>query len=374
MDARLFLRKYWQKRPLLIRAAFPGTTSFPDKADLFALARDESVESRLVLEQGGERPWQVLHGPFSAARLRRLPATHWSLLVQGVNFHLPRAARLLDEFAFIPNWRMDDLMASYAPDRGSVGAHLDNYDVFLLQTSGRRRWRISSRRYRESDFLPGLDLRMLGNFRHTREWLLEPGDMLYLPPGTAHHGIAVGHSITCSIGLRAPSNTELLAALLDSGTLDEVRMSDPELMLQRDCGEITPGQLTAMRRLVRDTLRGDAELDRRLGRHLTGLPPSVPPPIAQNMTVRAFHGRLLRGRALRRAPCTRAAFTRAAGGGIYLFINGAEFALPAGSRSLAARLSGPGPIHWPRRADAGTRSEIALLHGLYRAGLLQFAD
>jgi 50S ribosomal protein L16 3-hydroxylase len=374
MDARRFLRDYWQKRPLLMRRAVPGIETLFTREKMFALARRPSIESRLVLERGSEYPWQVLHGPFSAARLRALPRAAWSLLVQGVNFEHVRAADLLARFAFIPNWRVDDLMVSVAPDGGSVGAHVDSYDVFLLQAAGRRRWRINSRRYHDTDFVPGLDLRILRNFRHTREWLLGPGDMLYLPPGVAHHGVAVGDSITCSVGFRAPSGAELLAAVLDAGMPGERRLSDANLALQRDPGEITRGQLAALRALVRGALPADAALDRWLARHLTELPPTVSPPAARPIPFRDFCARLRRGSRLRRAPRTRAAFMRDAGGVIYLYLNGAEFALHPAGRELAARVAGAGPFPAPARRSAADCRDRRLLHGLYQAGLLQFAD
>ncbi len=375
MDARQFLRDYWQKRPLLIRAAFPAAALPANRANLFALARNPDVESRLVLERAGEYPWQVQHGPFSAAHLQRLPASHWSLLVQGVNFHWPRAAALLEEFSFIPNWRVDDLMVSYAVDKGGVGPHLDSYDVFLLQASGRRRWRISGRKHRESDLVPGLDLRILGNFRHSREWLLEPGDMLYLPPGVAHHGIAVGESITCSIGFRAPSSAELLGGLLDSGAIKDTRIEDPGLGLQAHPGEITTRQRRQLRQLLRNAVPDDDALDCWLGRHLTLLPPSVPAPApGRALAAPVFLARLKRGARLMRTTPSRTAFFRAQDGGNRLFINGAEFELPGRSAVLVAAITGPGPFRWLPGGSAVSRREAALLLRLYRSGLLQFSE
>ncbi len=375
MGARRFLRDYWQKRPLLIRAAFPGIQSLLNRADLFALARNADVESRLVLEKSGNHAWQVHHGPFSAARLRRLPATHWSLLVQGVNFHLPGAAHLLERFSFIPNWRVDDLMVSYASDHGSVGAHLDSYDVFLLQASGQRRWRISKRKYNEHDLVPDLDLRILGNFTPRQEWLLQPGDMLYLPPGVAHHGIAVGDSITCSIGFRAPSNTELLGAWLDSEAGEETRFADPDLLSQRHAGEITAHQLRQLRRLIRNTLSDNANLDRWFGRHLTQLPALVPPPVAGPvLTPAKFLARLNRGDLLSRTTPSRSAFFRAGDRSIHLFINGLEFKLPARCATLAASITGAGTIQWSPHKSPSSRSDATLLLTLYHAGFVRFPD
>jgi 50S ribosomal protein L16 3-hydroxylase len=372
LSARRFLGEYWQKRPLLIRGALPDTGTLPARERLLALARNAEVESRLVLERGGDYPWQVRHGPFTGTALRRLPPSHWSLLVQGVNFHDAAASALLDRFAFVPNWRVDDVMMSLAPDRGSVGPHLDSYDVFLLQTAGRRRWRIAAARYGEADLVPGLDLRILRDFRATQEWVLEPGDMLYVPPGVAHHGIAIGHSITCSVGFRAPSGLELLGALLDDPPLADRRLADPDLRRLAHPGEVTRTQLRRLRGLLRDALPRGAALDRWLARHLTTLPAAVPaPPPGPALTRRALERRLARGATLVRAPAARGAFVRGRAGQAWLYLNGGEYACSA---ALAARITGPGPVAWRPQRGPAMRREAQLLLALIRAGVLVLHD
>ena len=198
------MREYWQRKPLLIRGALPDFVAPLDRAQLFALARNPAVESRLVTAFDGR--WALTHGPI--ARLPSIRRSHWTLLVQGVDLHDDRARALLSRFRFIPDARLDDLMVSYATDGGGVGPHVDSYDVFLLQGSGRRRWRISEQRHLRVK--RGLPLNVLAGFRASRQWVLEPGDMLYLPPGIAHEGVAVGESITYSIGFRAARYQELL--------------------------------------------------------------------------------------------------------------------------------------------------------------------
>ena len=200
-------------------------------------ARDD-LESRLVQRQG--RRWRVRHGPFGPRELQRLPRSGWTLLVQGVNHALPAAQRLLDAFSFIPYARLDDVMVSYAPAGGGVGPHFDNYDVFLLQGEGRRRWRVS--RQRDLELVAGAPLRILRRFRPAREWVLDPGDMLYLPPRCAHDGVAMGGGcITYSIGFRAPDAQELGARFLDY-LQDRLRLSgiyeDPGLKPQRHPGRL----------------------------------------------------------------------------------------------------------------------------------------
>jgi 50S ribosomal protein L16 3-hydroxylase len=201
-----FMRDYWQRRPLMIRAAFPGFTPPVNRSALFALAAREDVESRLVLRHTGR--WALRDGPFPRRALPPLSRPRWTLLAQGVDLVDAGARQLLSSFRFIPDARLDDLMVSYATDGGGVGPHADGYDVFLLQAQGRRRWRIS--RQRNLELQPGQPLKLLRGFRATREWLLEPGDMLYLPPGVAHDGVAEGECMTYSIGFRAPAFADLL--------------------------------------------------------------------------------------------------------------------------------------------------------------------
>lgn len=204
------MAEYWQKAPLLIRQAAPEYVGRFPVDDLFELAGDDDVESRLVTRSRGR--WKLERGPFAEDRRDVLPARDWSLLVQGMNLYDDDAAALLERFRFIPDARLDDLMISYAPPGGGVGPHFDSYDVFLLQTQGRRRWRISQQQDLSLD--PRQPMRILARFQAEQEWILEPGDMLYLPPHVAHDGVALDDCVTCSIGFRAPSETELLSQFL----------------------------------------------------------------------------------------------------------------------------------------------------------------
>jgi 50S ribosomal protein L16 3-hydroxylase len=205
-----FMRRYWQKKPLLIRQAIPGIQPPLSRDELFDLADDDDVESRLITYF--RKSWEMEHGPFDAEALPSVKKRDWTLLVQGLNLHDDRARALLDRFRFLPDARVDDLMISYATDGGGVGAHFDSYDVFLLQVHGKRRWRIGAQR--DLSLKEGLPLKVLQHFEAEEEWLLEPGDMLYLPPHIAHEGVAEGECMTCSIGFRAPSNGELSSQFL----------------------------------------------------------------------------------------------------------------------------------------------------------------
>jgi len=208
-----FLAHYWQKRPLLIRGAVPGFRDLIEPVDLFSLTAGDAVESRLVLRQGAR--WSLEHGPFARRRLTTLPKARWTLLVQGLNLHLDSADRLLRRFAFIPQARLDDVMVSYAAPGGGVGPHVDSYDVFLLQGRGRRRWRIAPHgEPRAGQLLAHAPLKILRKFKPAAEYVLEAGDMLYLPPGWAHDGVAMDWCSTYSIGFRAPARRELMAEFL----------------------------------------------------------------------------------------------------------------------------------------------------------------
>ena len=224
LSPQAFMRRHWQKKPLLIRQAVADVRAPIERAELFALAEQEDVESRLIVQpQAGEQSaarkrgqgsagWSLQHGPLARRSLPALKQPGWTLLVQGLDLHVPAATELLQRFRFVPDARLDDLMISWASDQGGVGPHYDSYDVFLLQVQGRRRWRIG--RLRDDRLQPDVPLKILSHFEPEQEWVLEPGDMLYLPPMWAHDGIAEGECMTCSIGFRVPEATELAREVL----------------------------------------------------------------------------------------------------------------------------------------------------------------
>ena len=206
-----FMRRYWQKKPLLIRNAFPGFTPFVNRQALFAMAADEVVESRMIVHKASG--WTLRHGPFARTVFPPLKQPRWTLLVQGVDLHLDTGRELLERFRFVPDARLDDLMISWASDGGGVGPHFDSYDVFLLQASGQRHWRIG--RQKDLSLEPDVPLKILSHFEPEEEHLLNPGDMLYLPPRWAHDGVAVGDDcMTYSIGFRVPQRGGLAGELL----------------------------------------------------------------------------------------------------------------------------------------------------------------
>ena len=225
-----FMRRHWQKKPLLVRQAWPGVQPPIDRAALFDLAGQEGVESRL-LTRFDDR-WRLRHGPFARRAMPPLSKPNWTLLVQGLDLHWQAAHEMLMQFRFVPDARLDDLMVSYATDGGGVGPHLDSYDVFLLQVHGKRRWRIGP--VANAELVDGLPVKILRNFEPTEEWVLEPGDMLYLPPLWGHDGIAEGECMTCSMGFKAPSADELACELL-SRLAEDLELPNGE-RLYRDPG------------------------------------------------------------------------------------------------------------------------------------------
>jgi 50S ribosomal protein L16 3-hydroxylase len=206
------MRRYWQKKPLLIRQAVAGIAPILSRQQLFALAESEDVESRLVIQDSKSGHWRMRTGPLARRSLPSLKKSHWSLLVQGVDLHDDGVAALRDQFRFIPDARLDDVMISYASDQGGVGPHFDSYDVFLLQVHGQRRWRISQQK--DLSLRDDTPLKILRHFKAQETWVLEPGDMLYLPPHCAHEGVAVGECMTYSMGFKAQSPEALAQDLL----------------------------------------------------------------------------------------------------------------------------------------------------------------
>jgi len=265
-----FMQRYWQRRPLLIRGAIPGIKPPASPAQIKRLAREDDVESRLIWQEASG--WEMESGPF--ARLPPAREAGWTLLVQGLNLHVDAAADLMAQFRFIPDARLDDVMVSLATDGGGVGPHFDNYDVFLLQGAGRRRWRIGKQK--DLTLVPDVPLKLLQNFEPTEEFVLEPGDMLYLPPNYAHDGVAEGDDcMTLSIGFRSPSAAEMAQGMLELAAEDMgdaqagARYRDPGLLPTPNPAQV-PESLLEFAVQAASRVRLDAKLATRfLGRWLT---------------------------------------------------------------------------------------------------------
>lgn len=353
-----FLSRHWQKRPALIRGALPGFIDLVARDVLVQLACEPDVESRLVRVRGGRRPYHSIDGPQRAETLQRLPKRDWTLLVQRVDHHVPAVADLLDRFDFVPRWRLDDVMVSLAAPGGGVGPHVDNYDVFLIQGGGRRRWQLERRPDRT--LRTGVDLQVLRRFEPDATWILGPGDMLYVPPGVAHHGVALEESLTYSVGFRAPSHRALAGAYavrLLQAVSDADLYRDPDLVPPEHLGEVSASTLAELGGIVREEARRGLGRDIRAAvvGALTAGGFSVPRRVALGPT--ELRGRLAEGATLARAATARAAFVRTRNA-CWLFVNGREWRLPPGLARLAAALTGS------RRAPtADVRAAVASAEG-----------
>lgn len=313
MPPKRFLSEFWQKHPLLIRQAFPNFTAPLTPNDLAGLACEEYSSARLVLHNKKSDKWTLHNGPFTEANFSKLPKTHWTLLVQDVDKWDADAAKLLNHFRFLPSWRIDDIMISYAVDHGSVGAHVDNYDVFLLQGTGKRRWQISTDSSASQEFREDAELKLLKHFFPTHEWLLEPGDMLYLPPGIPHHGIAEGECMTLSIGMRAPSYAELFvdfAEFVAERLPEEKRYTDPNLSPQKFPSEINSTVLHQFKKIISALSElNEAQFQQWFGEFITRYRGSQSPaPRSRKVSLAQLKKRLENGQNLQRNPFSRMAY------------------------------------------------------------------
>jgi 50S ribosomal protein L16 3-hydroxylase len=347
-----FLRDYWHKKPLLIRQALPGFQAFLPRDELFALAAQDDVESRLISRSDGQ--WKLDSGP--QAKLPAPAQPDWTLLVQGVNLHNDEANALLRQFRFIPDVRLDDLMISYASDGGGVGPHFDSYDVFLLQAHGKRRWQISAQR--DLSLVDGMPLKILANFKAEQEFVLEPGDMLYLPPHYAHDGVAVGECMTCSIGFRAPAYQELGEAFLQfmADSIDlPGRYADPDLVPARHPAEIDQTMLERVGAELAKVTFTEDDIAIFLGEYMSEPKPTVyfdaPEP---TLTPARFRQRAAKA-GVRLSRKTSMLYT-----GKHLFINGESFAIGRADRKPLLALANERALSGAETASASDDVQEAL--------------
>ncbi|MET1161312.1 MAG: cupin domain-containing protein [Pseudoxanthomonas sp.] len=336
-----FLRDYWQKKPLLIRNAFADFVSPIEPEDLAGLACEELALSRIVTHDRQRDAWTLRTGPFGEEEFPGMPDHDWTLLVQDVDKWDADVRAILDAFDFLPRWRIDDVMVSFAATGGSVGAHVDQYDVFLLQPQGQRRWQIDAGTDPSTDFRDDVELKLLRKFTPTHDWVLEPGDMLYLPPGVPHHGVAVNPCLTFSVGMRAPSSAELVSDYLDNLIADadeSMRYHDPDLTPAKDPNEIDAAAMVrAVEALNTLRLNDPDKLGDWFGRFITTYR-------AGGEVVSGGYARsrieiewdLQQGAVLQRHPFSRLAWRRS-GRMATLFCSGLEFRLPVkDAQQLAA--------------------------------------
>jgi 50S ribosomal protein L16 3-hydroxylase len=363
-SAAAFLSQYWQKRPLLVRKAIPGFKGLVQAPELLALAERDDVESRLVSRIRGA--WQLRQGPLARADIARLPQKNWTLLIQGLNLVLPEADALLRRFRFLPYARLDDVMVSHAMTGGGVGPHLDSYDVFLLQGPGRRRWEVSRPRPGRLDATA--PLKILRDFRPERSWVLDPGDMLYLPPGWGHDGVAIEPCQTYSIGFRAPSDEELareFLAYLQERIERRGSYRDPGLAPPRHAAEIPASMVRHSVALAAGIRWRARDVARFLGEYLTSPKPQVVFARPRRPAAPARFATLCEKRGLRLDLRTQLLFR-----GPDFFINGERAAAPARTRVALQRLADERSLP----AAALSRALLALLHAWYLSGWVRIGE
>jgi 50S ribosomal protein L16 3-hydroxylase len=378
LTAADFLRKHWQKKPCLFRGAFPGFQDPLSPDELASVAMQDGVHARLIREREGRKKWTLKKGPFAEKVLRTLPDREWTLLVSKLEHWSDDAARLLDHFPFIPHWRCDDLMASFAPVGGTVGPHVDSYDVFLIQGMGTRRWQIAETF--DQTLIGDIPIKVLQHFSPEKEWVLEPGDMLYLPPGVAHYGVALENCMTYSVGFRAPSERMLAGnllnisdSLLSASKATDRLYADPDLKLQDCPGEISPDAVRKVRKLLEPVLSDPELFARWFGTYLSFPDPGSAAAPAKISPARIESG-LEKGRTLVRSDSIRFFYTPC-GDGFAVFAAGQEFlagkdALPL-LRLLSAGRYTDGRMVKKARPKPKPGAE-SLLHWLFATGAVYF--
>lgn len=336
-----FMRRHWQKRPLLVRQGWPAVVPPLPRPQLFELAAQSDVESRLVVH--GRDGWRLRQGPLPRRALPPLRQPGWTLLVQGLDLHVPAAHAMLAPFGFIPHARLDDLMVSWASDGGGVGPHLDAYDVFLIQLEGRRRWRVG--RVPEPQWQDDVPLKILRRFEPEHEWLLEPGDLLYLPPRWGHDGVADGACMTASVGFRVPARDEvareLLLRLADAEHPDTRLYADPGQPAAAHPGRVPDGLRQFAEQALARRLAEPEALPRALGEWLTEPKPNV------------WFDAAARARAPAQAALRLDARTRMLYDDRHVYVNGDSWR--AGGRDARVLRA----LADTRRLDAGARARLS---------------
>ena len=366
ISTRQFLEEYWQQKPLFVKGAWPDFTSPVSPDDLKDVACRDDVEARLILEEGGDYPWELRFGPFEPEELDGLGGSHWALLVQHMDRLNPDVGRMLEAVSFLPNWRLDDIMISFAPGEGGVGPHIDNYDVFLIQGLGRRRWQVGLSPVIDESIVEDLDVRILANFTPDEEFEVEPGDLLYLPPRYAHHGIALGDCMTYSIGCRAPSVQGLVSGFLEhlmDTAGEEHFFSDPRRAPADQPGRIDSGIVSFARRALQGALANPDAFRIWLGEHLTEGPEFEDDGSGAVSAEQLLH-LLGTGAQCRPRSATRLAFDRQDDGGIILFVQGRSLGVPGELLDFVSRLCRPTGIKAADLPPSGSTLQKAAIEVL----------
>ncbi len=363
-----FMEEYWQKKPLLVRQAFPDFSSPISADELAGLAYEEDVNSRIVMEKHGEHPWFPIFGPMSDEIFSSMPETHWSLIVNDLEKYLPELSWIIDRFRFIPEWRLDDLMISYAADQGSVGPHIDLYDVFILQGQGQRRWQINTQPVTKDNQVKGTPLRIQNNFQAEEEWIVEPGDMLYMPPGVSHHGVSLGESLSYSIGFRATSHADLVNEFISHITQNlspKLTYQDPDQRIQQHPNEIQQDALERVTEIFKEYLQPDhPELQRWFGCFSSDTKTSIDTQPEDEINSIEELKELTSTGILSRHPASRFAFAQNPENTL-LFIDGEDYEVtPDFAKSLCKLRQ----IDLDELIEIANKNELSLITELYNEG------
>jgi 50S ribosomal protein L16 3-hydroxylase len=367
-----FMLEYWQKKPLLIRQAFPDFKSPITADELAGLACEEEVNSRIVIEKDAAHPWFPIFGPMSEEIYSGMPATNWTLIVNDLEKYLPELAWIVDSFRFIPEWRLDDLMISYAADAGSVGPHIDLYDVFILQGQGKRRWQINTQPTTEDNQVKETPLRIQQYFQVEEEWILEPGDMLYLPPGVSHHGVSLGESLSYSIGFRATSHADLLNDFIGHITQNlpaQLTYQDSDQSVQLHPNEIRQDALQRVSEIFKQYLRPDhPELQRWFGCFVSDTKADVMTEPEKEISSIDELKKFTNSDILSRHPASRFAFSQNTDGTL-LFIDGKDYKV---NTKFAKFLCRKREININELIEIADNNECLLIMYLYNRGKIFF--
>ena len=369
-----FLKEYWQKKPLVILQSLPNFQCPITAEELAGLSCEEEVSSRIILEKDGEHPWQPIFGPMDDEVFEKLPKTHWTLAVNDLEKVVPELAWMSDLFGFIPDWRFDDLMSSYAADQGSVGPHFDLYDVFIIQGTGKRRWQISTAEVTPDNQVEGSPLRIQKDFNAEQEWILEPGDMIYIPPNVSHHGVSLGESISFSVGYRAVSHADLLNDFIAHITHElppKLTYEDADLKTQAHSSEITAEAINRVKQIFKTYLDSEhSEITRWFGRYMSD-PKSeyTEAPDEPIESISEITDEIKNGIKLYRHPASRFAYTTD-NGNILLFIDGNDYSV---SINFAEQLCNNRLLD-VNLIQSATEFEQQLIVDLYNAGSLYFDE
>lgn len=364
-----FLSEYWQKKPLLVRNAWPNFESPLRPDEFLALSAREDAFSRLLVKREGLHQWEVKEGPFKPAHFRKMPESQWTLLIQEVDRLVPAVRDMLEVVSFLPKWRIDDVMISYAANGGGVGAHVDQYDVFLLQGLGQRQWQIETTPREEEELIEGIDVSILASFDPDCDWILHPGDMLYLPPMIPHHGVALGPCMTYSIGCRAPNANQMLLGLMERLVETDTNsfLSDPDLKVAQHTGQLSDSALTWIQSLLLDVAHDKSALLDLMGR-LISEPKRWVDPFSDGEE--RFSEHVEAGKKLRAASSAQVIYALPSENELVLFAGGASFPLEMTLLDVVQQLTSTAGLDLQHHSVSDDFLDI--LEELWESGTLVF--